>query len=124
MRDRKRACKAKTIPFRFRLKICLNLAGAKPVETIPTKLDWAALSDDKFVRLIFPLTSKQPGYENLSGRLTAGIFHSTPMIGDLRRPGRRFSGGKCEPPSRFARDNLDLRLASQPRLRGRRLPVR
>ena len=41
-----------------------ELVGIKPVDTIPTKLNWATLNDEDFERLIFSIISNQPGYEN------------------------------------------------------------
>jgi len=41
-----------------------ELVSAKPVGPIPTKLNWAGLSDEDFERLIFALISTVQGYEN------------------------------------------------------------
>lgn len=41
-----------------------ELVSAKPVGPIPTKLNWAKLSDEDFERLIFALISTVQGYEN------------------------------------------------------------
>lgn len=41
-----------------------ELTASKPSGPIPTKLNWAKLSDEEFERLIFSLIVSEPGYEN------------------------------------------------------------
>jgi hypothetical protein len=41
-----------------------ELIASKPSGPIPTKLNWAKLSDEEFERLIFALIASEPGYEN------------------------------------------------------------
>ncbi|WP_171901370.1 restriction endonuclease [Stappia indica] len=41
-----------------------ELVASKPTGPIPTKLNWAKLTDEEFERVIFALISGEPGYEN------------------------------------------------------------
>lgn len=41
-----------------------SLAAAEPEGSVTTALNWTALDDDRFERLVFNLLSQAPGYEN------------------------------------------------------------
>lgn len=53
----------------------------------------------------------------------AGVLHEMPAIGNLEGVGKRPAGGERKAAAAVSGDNSDLRLSSEPRLGGRRLPV-
>ena len=52
-----------------------------------------------------------------------GVLHQMPAIGDLRRQWERLGSRKRITAATISCDNGNLRLTSEPRLGGRRLPV-
>lgn len=51
-------------PVPIRVPDLAKVVASRPQGSVPTKLDWSALSDENFERLIFLLISETSGYEN------------------------------------------------------------